>query len=221
LEIAMYILTAEDIMKGTEAGSAGSACGTPAQDRFDDLQRIIRTRVEEALGVDTLDRVECRDSFTFVGRNSSHRNLRLANAFIDATGVSIIGSDGLALDFVEDRPALVIDRKYGIIKGAFLEPGTYTVHYTSGFVAEDGTKVYQGLPDWVKSIALTTFFLWRRAMNRGASPKDISHSALTNGMIRELHARVFQRYDRPRVDMAFHDSSERRPAGSTGEWSAW
>lgn len=213
----MYILSAAEIASG-RASKLGddSTCCEPEQSAFNGLQTTMRTRVEEALGIETLDRVDCRDSFNLPGVETQSRSMRLANAFLTTATPVIKDAAG---EVVTDL-TLTVDRKFGIVT-VDLPGGTYTVEYTSGFEIEEGTKVYVGLPDWVKSIALNIMLLWRRSMNLGASPKDISHAALTNGMIRELNARVYNRYDRPRANKLFHDIAQRRAAGTTGDWNEW
>jgi hypothetical protein len=214
----MYILTAAEITSGL-AGKFSSddpACCVPEQSAFDGIQTTIRTRVEEALGIETLDRVDCRDSFNLPGTYTMTHSMRLANAFLTTATPVIKDADG---EVVTDL-ALTVDRKYGIVTVA-LPGGTYFVEYTSGFEIVEETKVYKDLPDWVKSIALSTMMVWRRSMNLGAAPKDISHSALTHGMIRELHARIYNRYDRPRAEKVFYDIGQHRAAGTTGDWNEW
>lgn len=211
----MYILSAQDIMKGSSAG-LGNECGTPAGDRFEDLQRTIRTRVEEALGVDTLDRVECRDTFQITGSYAQLCNLRLANGFLTPDAIAFHSVD----DEVLDVTGWLVERRYGLIQ-VKLSPGTYKVLYKSGFAVEDGTDVYLGLPDWVKSIALSVMFMWRRSMNISASSKTASHYDLTSSIRRELMARIYERYDRPRTFQEFHLIGERRAVGSTEGWNQW
>lgn len=213
----MYILTAAEIASGRAPQlGGGTECCEPEQSAFNGLQTTMRTRVEEALGIETLDRVDCRDSFDLVGLDTQPRSLRLANAFLTTATPVIKDAAG---EVVADL-SLTVDRKYGMVYVA-LPGGKYTVEYTSGFEVDEGTKVYKSLPDWVKSIALNVMQLWRRSMNLGASPKDISHAALLAGMVRELNARIYNRYDRPRMGVQFYDISQRRAAGTTGDWNEW
>lgn len=214
----MYILTAAEIAAG-RASKLGddSTCCEPEQSAFNGLQTTMRTRVEEALGIETLDRVDCRDSFNLPGLVTQTHSMRLANAFLTPATPVIKDADG---EVVTDL-TLTVDRKYGIVT-VDLPGGKYTVEYTSGFEVDAGTKVYKALPESMKSIALNVMILWRRSMNLGASPKDISHAALTAGMIRELNARIYNWYDRPRYDKVFHDVSQRRVAGDEdGDWNEW
>lgn len=211
----MYILTNTELTKGTSSGSS-NACGAGTPDQFEDLQRTIRTRVEEALGIETLDRVDCRDTFQITGCGPQVCLLRTANAFLTLDTPVFLDSAG---EVLEITPSLV-DRKYGVIT-VTLDPGTYTMTYTSGFLADAGSKVYNGLPDWVKSIALSTVLLWRRSMNLAAADKTSSHFDLNASIVRELNARIFNRYDRPRFMHEFPVKSQRRAAGTTGDWNEW
>lgn len=213
----MYILSIKDIQAGIAAGgkSSDSECCAPAPSEFNELLSTIGSRVEEALGVESLKRADCRDTFQVKGRSSEPRGLRLANAFLTTDLPVFLNVEGEAVE-----TQAKVDRKYGIVY-AVLEPGEYTVQYTSGFLAEVGTLTYIGTPDWMKSIALTVYFLWRRSMNRGASPKDISHKGLIDGMVRELNARIYNRYDRPRVNLEFYLTHQHRAPGSTEEWAEW
>jgi hypothetical protein len=213
----MYILTNAELTKGTSGGSS-SSCGAGTPDQYEDLQRTIRTRVEEALGVETLNRVECRDTFQITGSDTRECLLRTANAFLTLDTPVFLDSEG---EVLEITPSLV-DRKYGVIT-VTLDPGTYTVEYTSGFEAEPGSNVYKFLPDWMKSIALTIAFLWRRSMNVAAADKTSSHYDLNTSIVRELNARIFNRYDRPRAMHEFHMTHQRRviTEDDSGEWNEW
>lgn len=222
----MNILSAKDIA-GANAGIVGGEgmpCGNPSQSQFDSLNEVIRTRLENILEISTLSRMQFQDTFEVgivsrFGFNTARpRRLRLTNAFLTSDPIVFVGTDGLPLD---QGYVSKVDRNYGIVDTG-LEPGTYTIQYTCGFLAEAGTKVYQDLPHWVKSVALATMFLWLRSMNRGMAIKDISHSALTNGMIRELNAHHGGRYQRPRVDCEFPTVSERRLiTDPVSEWKQW
>ena len=211
----MYILNNTELTKGTSGGT-DNLCGAGTPDRFEDLQRTIRTRVEEALGIETLDRVDCRDTFQITGCAAQECLLRTANAFLTLDTPVFLDSAG---EVLEITPSLV-DRKYGVIT-VTLDPGTYTVTYTSGFEADPGSNVYKALPDWVKSIALTTVFMWRRSTNLAATDRNSSHQDLNASIVRELNARIFSRYDRPRFMHEFPVKSARRAAGTTGDWNEW
>lgn len=217
----MYILSATDLVDGNAGitGSGGRACGVPPQGQFNTMQDAIRSRVESALEIATLSRMECQDTFELTGRYTERRRLRLTNGFVHT--IQFVQADGEPYHPDTAPVAQYVDRAKGIID-VDLGAGKFIVRYTSGFLADAGTKVYKDLPDWVQSIALNTMFLWLRSMNRGTAIKDISQTALTTGMIRELHARVYSRYQRPRVDCAFPVVYERRPVSDTpGEWLQW
>lgn len=213
----MYILSIQDIQAGVSAGSkiTDSECCAPAPGDFNEVLSTIGTRVEEALGVETLRRVECQDTFVIHGYSNDPRLLRLANAFLTSELPVFVDAEGEVVEIQAE-----VDRKYGIVR-VVLQPGKYTVRYTSGFLADDNTKTYKDVPDWMKSIALAVYFLWRRSMNRGVAPKDISHKGLLDGMVRELNARIYNRYDRPRAFVETHLIHERREVGSSGEWLQW
>jgi hypothetical protein len=140
--------------------------------------------------------------------------LRLANAFLTSEAPVFLDSAG---EVLEITPSLV-DRKYGVIT-VTLEPGTYTVTYTSGFTAEE--DIYVDVPDWMKSIALSVMFLWLRSMGLAAASKTASHHDLNMSIVRELRARIYERYDRPRANHEFHVKGERRAVGDTGDWNEW
>lgn len=213
----MYILTAKDILdanKGVTDG--GGQCGVPPQDQFNLLQQIVRERVLGALEISTFDRLQFQDTFEVSGRYVEERHLRLTNAFLTSDPVVFVDAAGE----VVETEAPIVDRFYGVVR-CVLPAGVYRVQYKCGFLAEAGTHVYQGLPDWVKSIALATMFLWLRSMNRTII-KDISHASLTVGMIRELTARVHGRYVRPRVGCVWPVISERRTiTDPVSEWRQW
>lgn len=215
----MYILTAEELSQGNNGLKASGACGTEPQESFNSIQNLMRTRVEEALEIMTLSRLEFRDTFQVTGNYTIARNLRLANAFLTADAVVIKDADGVVVEVTA-----LVDRYNGVVT-APLYAGQYTVTYISGFTAEEGTNVFIGVPEWMKSIALSTMFLWLRAMFRTGGSKDTSHSALTQGMIRELHARVYARYMRPRNGHDFPLISENRAVAvdpeEPGEWKQW
>jgi len=213
----MYILTATEIAEGSGGiqGANGTPCGTPPQSQFNSLQDVIRSRVEAALEIGSLRRYECQDTFEVSGRYSEMRRLRLTNGFVQS--VSFLDAAGEPLI---DTPATHFDGYYGIVTHP-LSAGVVTVQYVSGFLA-DSSKVFQDLPDWVKPIALNVMFLWLRSMNRGAAIKDISQASLTAGMIRELTARVGNRYQRPRVGCIFPTTHKHRLISDpVSEWKQW
>ena len=209
----MYILTAEDITKGVSAMSAGGDCCTPGSDQFNGIQREIRTRVEGCLEVQALARLENRDTFEVFGAFQQRVKLRLGNAFLTNDPVRFVDEAGEDLEIAITQ----VDRLYGIVI-VTLDPGTYRVAYKSGFTV-DGYNVFVQVPDWMKSIALATLLNWQRAMGLKVS-KEVSHSALSHSLLRELHARVYERYMRPRAEVTYSQVHEQRE-DANGEWLQW
>lgn len=212
----MYILSSEDITKGTSANldqGAGASCCTPGPGGFDSIQREIRTRVEGCLEVQALARLQNKDTFVVSGAFQQRLTLRLANAFLSADPVRFVNEDEEDLEIAISQ----VNRLHGLVT-VTLDPGTYQIMYTSGFTA-DSYKVFEKVPDWMKSIALAALLNWLRSMGLKTS-KDVSHSALSRSALRELHARVYERYQRQRAEVTYPDVHEQRE-GDNGDWLQW
>lgn len=215
----MLLLSPTDAALGIGAKCGGSAPTAEDQQLLSTL-RYITPRVEGALNVDSLVRHQCQDVF-FLGSMQSaqiHRqrvSMLLSNAFIVPGSVSIQLASGSPITGA-DADALV-DFKYGVVTLESWERGACVIDYESGFAYPAAPEpppegydiensVLEDVPDWIKSIAISMLVIWyRTTVLAPRFPKDISFGQVSQAMNRELYARIYEKYMRPRVGMLFSE----------------
>lgn len=191
----MFILSAQQIAETVSGLAAGQACSAPAQSNFDTLLHSVRTRIEEAMNVRSLERKVWVDHFDVpTEADGLPITLRLSNGLLQE-------DSGILLNSAIDGALTVdheVDRHMGLVM-VTLAAGKHKITYSSGFLADAGTGVFINHPEWLQSIAKLTMMHVVRLSSTGAIPKDVSYGALTTAMVRELATRVYARYMRPRA----------------------
>jgi len=213
------------LMSPSEAAlGIGAKCGgsSPADDdpQMVRILRYITPRIEGALNVKSIERKAWRDSF-YVGSMPCHStgrvelSLLLSNGFVLPSNVVITLPSGATLTGAEASACLHAELGYVTLES--WTRGIVTVDYESGFEVpadpdpvptpfDENDKVLLGVPDWIKGIATQLLIVWyRTAVLNPKFPKEISFGQVDSLLKRELYARVYEKYMRPRVGMVFSD----------------
>lgn len=207
------------------AAAIGASCGDSDVADLDKsvvrILRLITPRLEGALNVASLTRGAFSDYFylSCMGTGTcepSLSQLRLSNGFIVPGSISVYDPDNEVVLTSTDADSAT-DLDHGIVNLSSWRRGMYRVGYTSGFEPdaapttppdwfEDGDRVLKDIPDWMKGIAVNLMILWyRTALLAPKHTKEISYVAVDAALRRELYARVYERYMRPRVGVVFSD----------------
>lgn len=192
-----YLLTSKQIEDAL--GAAG--CTKPGDQPIDQYivaLGMVLSRVEGLLNVQTLVRGVYTDTFTVLDERQSGQLLRLSNAFLPSPlSCALTDGSGNAIG------NLGVDRLHGIVHAPRLSRGVHTVTYMSGLEV-DADGFFVDVPNWLTSIAINCIVIWYRlGVINPRMPKDgsLSYSALMHATIRELQTRVYESYQRPRVDV--------------------
>lgn len=199
-----------------------ATCGgrTPAGDDKDlyAVLRYLTPRVESALNVDSLSRGVFTDTFFLPSQGSSGRplGLRLSNGFIVPDSIQVLDASGNEVS-ADSRDLLGDDLENGVVSVASWARGRCIVKYESGFEIADlptpapewmtpDDRILVGVPDWMVSV-ITHFLvlLYRTARAAPTVNEKISYGQVDLAIRRELHARIYERYMRPRVGLIFSD----------------
>lgn len=213
------------VMSPSEVTTAlGANCGGGAVEDLDQtmvrILRLITPRLEGALNVESLTRQPFTDFFYLSamprGCDPAQSELRLSNGFLVPGTISIIDPNGATVLSGTDADD-VCDMQKGVVNLSSWQRGNYRVAYQSGFVPGDDPdpkpdwfveedKVLQDVPDWMKGIVVHLVSIWYRSVPAQIkAPKDISYAAVDQSLRRELYARVYEKYMRPRVGVIFSD----------------
>ncbi|MEG1121279.1 MAG: hypothetical protein RSE62_03650 [Citrobacter sp.] len=150
----------------------------------------VRTRVEATMNVSTLKRVNCVDIFD-VKSDGAEVAFRLSNGFIKRDSVSVVGSDG----------SILIDHRLGIVRVANCATGRYTISYASGFEVDTG-DIAIDVPDDIQGFIIPAVTLWLRTTVltlKLPTMQGLSLEHLTAPLLRDIAARIYGSYDRPRA----------------------
>lgn len=218
------------------AAAIGAKCGGSSPSADDaalvSILGFVTTRVEDALDVYSLTLCESYDKFrvkAMPAMNSRRRtdpeprlSLRLSNGFVVVGSIVVIDPFGAEIDL---ETLADVDYEVGVINLSSWSRGTYKVTYHSGFEPEaepvpvplnydeDG-RVLLLVPDWIKAIAIGALVTWYRTMflqPKGGTAKDLAHRSISDAIYKEIMARIYKRYLRPRMDVVF---AERREYGT-------
>lgn len=217
------------IMSPTEAALAiGAKCGGSAPNSEDQglvmILRMMLGRLEAAMNVASLVRGNYVDHFYCTsmprGQERPEQTLLLSNGFVVPGSVVITSPAGTT--YVEDPDVPhYLNADEGYVRLARWERGVYSVAYSAGFDVEPAPipvppgydpedRVLKNVPDWLKAIAITFLISWYRAvMVAPRASKEISFSALEQALRREIFARVYGKYMRPRVAVTFSERMDR------------
>lgn len=201
----MYITTlaeVQSLLDGVQFNKAG-CCGGAPTDALDTFLRNMRTRVESALNIESLERYTWRDTFE-IDRCHSGRpvSLRLTNAFInEPESVKITTRNGTELfPGVPDPDAHwadEVDCRLGVVHLGSATSGIVKVEYVSGFEVDDD-KVFTKTPDWMHTVALAALRTWMLGAQKVAGTDQVALRDMAAQANRELMVRIYERYDRPR-----------------------
>lgn len=165
-----------------------------------------------------VDYFYCTDMPCHVGRSQQH--LRLSNGFVVPDSITITAPDGTIVTAPEPIDA---NLDTGIVKLDSWSRGLYSVAYTSGFLPTDPpdpipvdgsydpeNRVLQNVPEFLKGITIGLMIMWyRTTMLQPKVSKEISYGQVDAALRRELYARIYEKYDRPRVAVTFSERMDR------------
>lgn len=182
--------------------------------------RLLTPRIESVMGVRSLSRGAFVSSYVGAERKPGKKaeSFRLDNGFIVPGSVSILGlyGDGGSPITAPDR----LDADYGIVYVDYTSCDAYVdIAYTSGFVIPDyvdasttpgvhpdpNYRVLDGIPDSIAgTVAVFLSNAYRNLTRVPNIPKERgSLEFLNEAMRRELRARVYDAYLRPRDGVRF------------------
>lgn len=214
------------------AQAIGMNCGgsSPETDDPKMLQVLnyMTPRIEGALNVESLVRGDYVDHFylapmpRYTGDRRVQR-LRLSNGFLVKDTALVTGPDGATYE-TDSLPN--VDLEKGIIDLYSWQRGVYSIAYTSGFEPTPALeipdplpdpytpqdldlRILQNIPTWMEAIAINVMLVWFRAGSAKPNfPKDISFGQVSLLLQREILARIYEKYMRPRVDVMFSERYE-------------
>lgn len=211
-------------MSPTEAALAiGAKCGGSAPSNDDaQLMRILRyltPRVEGALNVQTISREAGEDRFYLSSMPSSVERpmtqMLLTNGFIVPGTVVITPPLGDVISGAEADE--LTDHLYGTVTLESWSRGMYKVAYQSGYEVpanpdplpagfDANDKVLMNVPDFIKGIVSAVLVVYYRSGTLvSRASKEISFGQVAKQLEREIYARVYEKYQRPRVGMVFSE----------------
>lgn len=198
----MYLLDAADVsgVLSTQQPGTGRVVGVPDVSGYRAVLELITTRCEELLEVGSLSRRVTTDYFEMTGRRPMDRRLRLSGGFLTSEPADMVFMDlqGTALTYTNE-----VDHEKGVVDLFNVPAGRLRITYVHGFLADEDL-IFQNVPDWLKSIAKYAIQLhYRLTSMASATPANVSYAALLSEVRRELQARVYKRWQRPRVGMEF------------------
>ena len=217
------------IMSTSEAATAiGAKCGGSSPEdgdpRLSQLLTYMLPRLEGALNVESLVRGNFVDHFftpampPYSRGERNEQAFRLSNGFVLPESVVVTDPEGIVYPYAE-VPSLNADT--GVLRINSWTRGTYSVAYTSGFAPEPipdplpdpynaEMRVLEGVPDWMKAIVIHLLVIWfRTAQVQPRWNKDLSFAQVDTALRRELYARIYEKYDRPRVAVTFSERMDR------------
>jgi len=192
---------------GGLSGNQSTTTGTETI-KLTAMMDSVHSRIEELLNVRSLERLAYVDTFGIPsGRRRSSESLRLTAGFVRTDApIQVLDSFGDALN--EDL--LSVDHENGIINVNTTLSGTYKVSYVAGFavanesIGEGHWQVYADAPQWLSGIVYTLAVQWFRVVAlRPNLPDNVNYRALLDALYREVAARIYSRYMRPRFDVHF------------------
>jgi hypothetical protein len=224
------------LMSPEEASNAiGVTCGGQAPGS-DDPQliaalRYMTPRLEGALNVLSLTRGIWVDHFYCSAMpcrgERPEQSLLLSNGFLVAGSAIITAPDGTVqttaeLLALEEPYRGNVDESHGVVVLRSWQRGTYSIAYSSGFEEpplpdplppdyrpED--QVLLNVPDFIKGIVSALLVRWFRSVyvNPKFANKNISYAQVDALLSKEIYARVYEKYMRPRVAVTFSERVER------------
>lgn len=224
------------LMSPDEANAAiGVTCGGQAPGA-DDPQliaalRYMTPRIEGAFNVHSLTRGKWIDTFYCSGMpcrgERNEQALLLSNGFVVDGSISITAPDGTTMTgaellALEDPYTGNVDLPHGVVTLRQWSRGVYAVTYDSGFEAptppdpvppnyrpED--QVLLNVPDFIKGIVSALLVRWFRTVyvNPKFANRNISFAQVDALLSKEIYARVYEKYMRPRVAVSFPERLDR------------
>lgn len=207
------------ILSPADAAMAiGAKCGAGSPDA-DDPQLVsilsgVTPRVEGAMNVNSLTRGTHIDRFYLKAMplqgdyGPVRTSVRLSNGYLTDTPLTLRDEDGVVVTDEDALPvANSLDRELGTFDFKEWDRGYYSLEYESGFEVDTTTDTYIDVPRWMKDVATIYLVSWfRRVYVTPKIPKGVSIAGLLAGLDRELMARVYEKYQRPRANMVWADA---------------
>ncbi len=206
----------------TLTAAVNAKCGGNVPDTNDEqlttILNLILPRIEDAMNVQSLVRGNFTDHF-LLPRRASRNNpderlqLRLTNGFLVENTISVLGESGTPIT----SDMFYSDDDMGIVFLKDWNRGYFTVSYSSGFEPsalpdnppenyDPNTRVLQNVPDWIQGIAVDFVVQWLRVQRLSPKvPQNVAYSALENAIRRDVYARVYERYMRPRMGVIWSE----------------
>lgn len=217
----------------------GVTCGGQAPGNDDSqllaALRYMTPRLEGALNVLSLTRGNWVDNFYCSSMpcrgDRNEQSLLLSNGFVLPNTVVITAPDGTTqtaaeLLALEDGLEGNVDLDHGVVVLRSWMRGRYRVAYTSGFEEpappdplpvppepeynpEDA--VLLNVPDFIKGIVSALLVRWFRSVyvNPKFANKNVSYAQVDAVLSKEIYARVYEKYMRPRVGITFSERIDR------------
>lgn len=203
----------------------GSSCARSdgsGEEQLLEMLRSITPRAEAALNVDSLTRGAFIDTFQIRSpTRARYRSFRLANGFLTTAPITLVGiTDGYG-DTVS-APSMV-DHLNGVVMvdASCIFSEFVQIAYSSGFEVpvrdasievdnpvhvEPDYRVLSGVPDALAGIVLTMLTnAYRNSLLIPRAPKEYGFlPTLNEAMRKELAARIYCWYMRPRDGTMFH-----------------
>ena len=213
------------LISPTEAAMAiGAKCGGSAPSSEEPallaILQYITARVEDSLNVFSLTLSESTERFyaSFMPKYSAgvdqSMSIRLSNGFVVPDTVVMIDP----LGEVVDMTTADIDNHLGVVNLSCWTHGAYTITYQSGFTPGDlifpddpdpvhtENRILVGIPEWMKAIAVSCLVVWyRTSFLSPRASKELSYGAVNQAIHQEISARIYGRYQRPRIGHLFTD----------------
>jgi hypothetical protein len=223
------------LISPSEAALAiGAKCGGSSPTDSDPsllaILNYITPRMEDSLNVASLPRRENRDIFEML-RKPEHRCqypvdiygiqtvIRLTNGFLVPDTYTLVDPLGNEVDMA-DTDIVDVDREQGLLRLMDWRKGYYSFTYTAGFEPagdppeeetplDADTRVLANIPVWMKAIVIDCLVLWyRTVMLKPTADKDLSYSGMIKELHREIAARVYMRYMRPRNNVIWAEARD-------------
>lgn len=196
--MAIILVSAEDI--STALMRSQCDADETTVDQLSGVLLMAQTRLETSLGIDSFERAQYTDIFE-IEDDSDHHLVRLVNGFVVASIAPVatqVAPNTATAPYDRLLPDLGVIRYKGMKRGE-----RYSITYTSGFEKDD-KNVAKNVPDWLRGICITMILHWYRiGILNPRVPEGASYTAIIDSAIREILARVYMRYDRPRVGVVF------------------
>jgi hypothetical protein len=200
----------------------GAKCGgtiTSDNEGILSTLELLLPRVEDAMNVASLTWGETTDTFQFPAAKPDQANetisFRLSNGYVaNSQDHPIVITDS----YGNAATVFSADLRYGVVAANGLKAGTWTIRYFAGFdvpvvdpdVDPPLPVIFAGVPAWIDGLIVALLVLWYRTEKLNPMvPQNYRYGELIAPLRREVYARIYGRYMRPRFGVEFPSSSVR------------